>query len=84
MDSYYNPPQLKLLLSFPAERNTKQGPSSIHREYEPRLGKTDANRIVVSNIHKGGLVPAEAGAEILELIQKILKEKQSGVGAKLD
>jgi len=57
---------------------------SAYLEYEPRLGKTDANRIVVSNIHKGGLVPAEAGAEILELIQKILKEKQSGVGAKLD
>lgn len=57
---------------------------SAYLEYEPRLGKTDADRLVISNIHKGGLAPAEAGAEILELVQKILKAKQSGVGAKLD
>ncbi|MGB9791848.1 MAG: ethanolamine ammonia-lyase subunit EutC [Thermacetogeniaceae bacterium] len=55
---------------------------SAYLEYEPRLGKTDADRIVISNIHKNGLPPAEAGAEILELIQKILAEKRSGVSAK--
>lgn len=56
---------------------------SAYLEYEPRLGKTDADRIVVSNIHERGLSPAEAGAEILELIQKILRARQSGVGANL-
>lgn len=55
---------------------------SAYLEYEPRLGKTDADRIVISNIHKQGLPPAEAGAQILELIQEILAAKKSGVGHK--
>lgn len=56
---------------------------SAYLEYEPRLGKTDADRIVISNIHKHGLPPAEAGAQILEFIQEILAVKKSGVGLKI-
>lgn len=47
--------------------------------YEPRLGTIEADRMVVSNIHKGGIPPAEAGAYLGTVIQKILKYQASGV-----
>jgi ethanolamine ammonia-lyase small subunit len=47
--------------------------------YKPRLGIIEADRMVVSNIHKGGIPPVEAGAYIGTLIQKILKYQASGV-----
>jgi ethanolamine ammonia-lyase small subunit len=47
--------------------------------YQPRIGKTDADRMVISNIHRGGTPPAEAGAQIGELVQRMLAERTSGV-----
>ncbi|WP_096200142.1 ethanolamine ammonia-lyase subunit EutC [Bacillus sp. FJAT-45350] len=48
--------------------------------YKPRMGTTiEADRMVVSNIHKGGIPPVEAGAYIGTLIEKILKYKASGL-----
>jgi ethanolamine ammonia-lyase small subunit len=47
--------------------------------YEPRLGTIEADRMVISNIHKGGIPPVEAGAYIGTVIQKILKYQASGV-----
>jgi ethanolamine ammonia-lyase small subunit len=47
--------------------------------YEPRIGTIEADRMVVSNIHKGGIPPVEAGAYIGTVIQKILKYQASGV-----
>lgn len=47
--------------------------------YKPRLGTIEAERMVVSNIHKGGIPPVEAGAYLGTLIQKILKYEASGV-----
>lgn len=47
--------------------------------YKPRLGTIEADRMVVSNIHKGGIPPVEAGAYLGTLIQKILKYEASGV-----
>jgi ethanolamine ammonia-lyase small subunit len=47
--------------------------------YKPRIGIIEADRMVVSNIHRGGIPPVEAGAYIGTLIQKILKYEASGV-----
>ncbi|WP_203247485.1 ethanolamine ammonia-lyase subunit EutC [Sporosarcina beigongshangi] len=47
--------------------------------YKPRIGTIEADRMVVSNIHKGGIPPVEAGAYLGTVIQKILKYEASGV-----
>jgi ethanolamine ammonia-lyase small subunit len=47
--------------------------------YMPRKGTIEADRMVISNIHKGGIPPVEAGAYIGTVIQKILKYEASGV-----
>ena len=47
--------------------------------YQPRIGTIEADRMVISNIHKGGIPPVEAGAYIGTVIQKILKYEASGV-----
>lgn len=47
--------------------------------YKPRIGTIEAERMVVSNIHKGGHPAVEAGAYLGTLIQKILKYEASGV-----
>jgi ethanolamine ammonia-lyase small subunit len=47
--------------------------------YRPRKGTIEADRMVISNIHKGGIPPVEAGAYIGSVIQKILKYEASGV-----
>jgi ethanolamine ammonia-lyase small subunit len=43
----------------------------------------EARRTVVSNIHKGGTPPVEAGAHIAEIIKLMLEKKASGVDLKL-
>lgn len=47
--------------------------------YKPRIGTIESDRMVVSNIHKGGIPPVEAGAYLGTLIQKILKYEASGI-----
>ena len=47
--------------------------------YEPGIGTIEADRMVVSNIHRGGIPPVEAGAYLGTVILKILKYKASGV-----
>jgi ethanolamine ammonia-lyase small subunit len=47
--------------------------------YKPRIGTIEADRMVISNIHKGGIPPVEAGAYLGTVIQKILKYEASGV-----
>ncbi|MGM0900630.1 MAG: ethanolamine ammonia-lyase subunit EutC [Bacillota bacterium] len=47
--------------------------------YQPRKGTIEAERMVISNIHKGGIPPVEAGAYIGTVIQKVLKYEASGV-----
>ncbi|PIC86279.1 ethanolamine ammonia-lyase [Sporosarcina sp. P20a] len=47
--------------------------------YKPRHGTIEADRMVISNIHKGGIPPVEAGAFLGTIIQKILKYEASGV-----
>lgn len=56
---------------------------SAYIGYKCTIGMPEARRTVVSNIHKDGTIPAEAGAHIAEIIKKILDNKASGTDLKL-
>lgn len=52
---------------------------SAYLGYHPRVGMVESERMVLSNIHRGGTPPAEAGAYLATLVKKILEAKASGV-----
>lgn len=52
---------------------------SAYMCYQPKKGRTDSERLVISNIHRGGTPPIEAGAYIGSIIKKMLEQKISGV-----
>lgn len=56
---------------------------SAYIAYKGTVGMPEARRTVVSNIHKEGTIPAEAGAHISEIIKTILEHKASGTDLKL-
>jgi ethanolamine ammonia-lyase small subunit len=47
--------------------------------YEPKLGKTDGDRNMISNIHLRGIVPDDAAARLAALAQAMIAQKCSGV-----
>ncbi|MBN6189421.1 ethanolamine ammonia-lyase subunit EutC [Aneurinibacillus sp. BA2021] len=47
--------------------------------YRPGSHTVEADRTVISNIHKGGFPPAEAGAYLADLLHDMLTEQASGV-----
>jgi ethanolamine ammonia-lyase small subunit len=51
--------------------------------YESSTFKPESQRTVISNIHKNGTPPVEAGAQIVHLIEIMMKEKKSGVNLKI-
>jgi ethanolamine ammonia-lyase small subunit len=56
---------------------------SAYMGWRPGPGKTDANRDLICMItYHGGVNPLEAGAYVVELIQKTLKNQASGVELK--
>jgi ethanolamine ammonia-lyase small subunit len=52
---------------------------SAYMEYNPRIGRLESDKTVISNIHKGGIPAAEAGAHIATVLKNILDAKASGV-----
>lgn len=56
---------------------------SAYIAYKPTVNMPEAKRTVISNIHKGGTPPVEAGAHIAELIKTMLDKKASGIDLKL-
>ncbi|MCL2683975.1 MAG: ethanolamine ammonia-lyase subunit EutC [Synergistaceae bacterium] len=56
---------------------------SAYISYKPTVGMPEARRTVVSNIHRGGTPPVEAGAYIAEIIGKMLENRASGLDLKL-
>ena len=56
---------------------------SAYIAYKATVGMPEARRTVVSNIHKNGTIPAEAGAHIAEIIKIMLDRKVSGTDLKL-
>ncbi|MFQ9976683.1 ethanolamine ammonia-lyase subunit EutC [Clostridium cadaveris] len=55
---------------------------SAYIAYKPTINMPEANRSVISNIHKGGTPAVEAGAHIAELIKTMLDKKASGINLK--
>ncbi|NLV87257.1 MAG: ethanolamine ammonia-lyase subunit EutC [Clostridiales bacterium] len=56
---------------------------SAYIAYKATVGMPEARRTVVSNIHRSGSVPVEAGAHIAEIIKTMLEKKASGTDLKL-
>lgn len=52
---------------------------SAYMIYKPDENTVEADRTVISNIHKGGIPPAEAGAHLTDVLKEILAAKASGV-----
>lgn len=52
---------------------------SAYLTYRPHPGIPEASRSVVSNIHRNGIAPVEAGAHIAALIEEMLRKKASGL-----
>ncbi|WP_147533479.1 ethanolamine ammonia-lyase subunit EutC [Bacillus marasmi] len=55
---------------------------SAYIAYKPTVDMPEARRTVVSNIHKGGTSPVEAGAHIAEVIKTMIDRKASGIDLK--
>ena len=56
---------------------------SAYIAYKATVGMPEARRTVVSNIHRSGTIPAEAGAHIADIIKIMLEKKASGTDLKL-
>lgn len=52
---------------------------SAYMCYRPRKGTVESDRTVISNIHRGGTPPVEAGAHIGTIVKKMVEQKASGV-----
>ena len=55
---------------------------SAYLTYKPHRGISESMRTVVSNIHRQGVAAVEAGAHIASLIDRILRQKASGIDLK--
>ncbi|GLI07487.1 hypothetical protein YDYSG_35170 [Paenibacillus tyrfis] len=52
---------------------------SAYMCFRPRQGTVESDRTVVSNIHRGGTPPVEAGAHIGTILKKMIEQQASGV-----
>ena len=52
---------------------------SIYLCYRPNAKTIESDRMVISNIHQRGTNPAEAGAHLADVIQKVLHYEASGI-----
>ena len=52
---------------------------SCYMVYSPTAATVEADRTCISNIHRGGTPPVEAAAVIVDLTQKMLAQKASGI-----
>jgi len=56
---------------------------SAYLAWRAETGMPESRRTVVSNIHKDGFNPVEAGAHLADIIRVMLERKASGVDLKL-
>lgn len=75
----------EVIIMLTGERPGLNSQSSMgaYIAYKPTIGMEESRRTVISNIHAKGTPPVEAGAQIAELAQSMLKHKMSGVDLKL-
>lgn len=52
---------------------------SAYVVYEPRIGKTDGDRNMISNIHARGILPADAAQRLAALAAAMIAQRTSGV-----
>ena len=52
---------------------------SAYLIYKPSEKTVEADRTMISNIHRRGTPPAEAGAQIVDLVKQMLAKKASGI-----
>ena len=52
---------------------------SAYMAYRPNADTVEADRTVISNIHRGGTPPTEAGAHLATVVTKMIKHKACGV-----
>lgn len=52
---------------------------SAYMCYQPQKGKKESDRMVISNIHRGGTPPLEAAAHIGTIIYQMIQQQTSGV-----
>jgi ethanolamine ammonia-lyase small subunit len=71
----------KLVIVLIGERPGIASPGSMscYMTYNPHVGIIESCRTVISNIHRNGTPPAEAGAHIAELAKIMIDKKKSGV-----
>jgi len=55
---------------------------SCYMAYNAHSGMPEANRTVLSNIHRGGTPAVEAGAHIADVVKMMLEQKASGLELK--
>lgn len=56
---------------------------SCYMAYESSPKKPESQRTIISNIYRGGTPPLEAAAQIVTLVQILMREKNSGVTLKI-
>ena len=85
MDRISEALQAKVTLLLVGERPGLATGESMgcYMAYESSTSKPESQRTVVSNIHKNGTPPVEAGAHLVSLVEIMLREKKSGVDLKL-
>lgn len=52
---------------------------SAYMVYNCREGISESKRTIISNIHKAGTPAVEAGAQIADIVKKMLEQKASGI-----
>jgi ethanolamine ammonia-lyase small subunit len=76
----------RLVLMLLGERPGLSAPDSLgaYLTWDPRVGRTDAERNCVSNIRPEGLMPAHAAEKLLALMLEAARRRLSGVALKDD